>query len=81
MSLEEDTIVVAVDPRDIDLEKVKRVAPKVLSLVMGEGLSPVESQVLFSEMIKAIQKTNLGTEPCNCPKCTAMRKANKSEMN
>ncbi len=84
MSNGERIIKVDISKANIDVEKIKKVAPQVVDFVRSKGLSPVEGQVLFAGLIESIQATRdaLGDDTsCDCENCVAERNADKNQMN
>ena len=53
------------------MDKIRKVAPKVVKLMQDENISPLEGQVLFAGLIESVQKYM--DTLCDCENCKAER--------
>ena len=67
----ERVVKVDISASDIDMDKIRKVAPKVVNLMQDENISPLEGQVLFAGLIESVQKYM--DIPCDCENCKAER--------
>ena len=67
----ERVVKVDISASDIDMDKILKVAPKVVKLMQDENISPLEGQVLFAGLIESVQKYM--DTPCDCKNCKAER--------